>query len=202
MCREMSVFSTQRICQTILALLLLVLPHQAVFAHGGVSFENDVCILQVGNFRMHFTGYLPKVSRSEEFCEDIPGTGKVFIVFDMVDTALRNMQVEIRLLRDTGTRGINTSYADLGTRADIERDTIYTLPFVSYPKGTAVIEHEFLQPGKFIGMVELLVPGKEESVISVFPFSVGSSSIWDNWPYAVVLLSLVGLGLIVRVYWK
>ena len=183
-------------------LYLLITPYDAAQAHGGVSFEKDVCVLQIGNYRMHFTGYLPKANRSEEFCEDIPGTGQAFIVFDMIDEALRDMQIEIRLLEDTGTKGVNTTYADLGSRTDIEQNTIVSLPYVRYPRGTVVIEHMFLESGKYIGMVEVQVPGKNEPIVSVFPFSVGVSSIWEYWPYALALGVIVVAGFVIRSFWR
>ena len=38
----------------------------AVHAHGGVSIEKDLCVLQLGPYRMHFTGYQPARSGAQE----------------------------------------------------------------------------------------------------------------------------------------
>ena len=123
-------------------------------------------------------------------------------MFDMVDEPLRDMPVEIRLLEDTGTKGVNTTFSDLGSPADIEQQTVILLPYVTYPKGTVVITHEFLEPGKYIGLVQIRVPDKDEAIVSVFPFSVGITSILDYWPYVAGLFLFVVAGGVIRLFWK
>ncbi|MGH8611343.1 MAG: hypothetical protein ACREYF_04640 [Gammaproteobacteria bacterium] len=55
--------------------VFLLLVNATAWAHGGVSIEEDKCVLKIGTFLMHFTGYQPESRGSEEFCEDIPNTG-------------------------------------------------------------------------------------------------------------------------------
>ena len=66
--------------QVLLAVLLALsmLFAAQVQAHGGLALADDMCILTVGPYRMHFTGYQP-LSQEEEFCEDIPEVGKTVI---------------------------------------------------------------------------------------------------------------------------
>ena len=59
----------------IAAPLLLLLSNIAV-GHGALSGDEDTCVLSVGPYRMHFSGYQPSGSGSDEFCEDIPATGQ------------------------------------------------------------------------------------------------------------------------------
>ena len=54
-----------------------------VQAHGGLALAEDMCVLTVGPYRMHFTGYQP-LSQEEEFCEDIPEVGKTVIALDYI----------------------------------------------------------------------------------------------------------------------
>ncbi|MGH8645665.1 MAG: hypothetical protein ACREX4_14860 [Gammaproteobacteria bacterium] len=69
------------------AFLLLV--NATAWAHGGVSIEEDKCVLKIGNYLAHFADYQPESRGSEEFCEDIPSTGHAIIVMDFVDPQLR-----------------------------------------------------------------------------------------------------------------
>ena len=39
-------------------------------AHGGVVAEEDLCVIEIGVYRAHFTIYQPESRASEEFCED------------------------------------------------------------------------------------------------------------------------------------
>ena len=61
--------------------ILLLAVGQQVAAHGGVSFDDDVCKLSIGFLEAHFTVYQTQTSASEEFCEDIPEvTNSVFVL--------------------------------------------------------------------------------------------------------------------------
>jgi hypothetical protein len=118
--------------------------------------ENDVCKLRVGPYMMHFTGYQPKTSPELEFCEDIPGTGPTIIVLDYIDPSLRDLPVEARIIRDTGSE------------ADLEAITVFHKPAALYPRGSVVLEHTFDEPGRFVGLVTV---GDQ---VSRFPFAVGT----------------------------
>ena len=73
-----------------------------VQAHGGLALADDMCVLTVGPYRMHFTGYQP-LSQEEEFCEDIPEIGKTVIALDYIQEELRPLKTEVRIIRDTGS---------------------------------------------------------------------------------------------------
>ena len=98
---------TGAVYSALIALVSTLAPYQA-HAHGGVSIEKDLCVLQLGSFRMHFTGYQPARSGAQEFCEDIPYTGRAIIVLAAVDDVLRDMPLEIRILRDPRRLGNKT----------------------------------------------------------------------------------------------
>ena len=46
---------------------LLMMVSTPASAHGGVSIEEDQCILRIGPYKMHFTGYLPVLGREQKF---------------------------------------------------------------------------------------------------------------------------------------
>lgn len=129
-----------------------------VQAHGGLALAEDMCILTVGPYRMHFTGYQP-LSQEEEFCEDIPEVGKTVIALDYIQEELRPMTTEVRIIRDTGSED------------NLDAITVFYLPPKVYPSASITVDHVFPEKGKFVGLVK--VSGGSQEYISRFPFSVG-----------------------------
>lgn len=178
----------------ILAIALFAFPSSHARAHGGVSLDDDQCLLTAGLYRAHFTGYQPKVRGSQEFCEDIPIVGRAIIVLDFIDVALREMIVAVRILRDVNEIGNNAVFEDLGGNAGIEQATLHFEAPEVYPTGTVTVGYDFTEPGRYIGLVTAQRPGGGEIFRSVFPFSVGVS---DYSPYykiiGVIVLFAFGL---------
>ncbi len=172
-------------------LLWLACPGLAV-AHGGVSMEDDSCILRIGPYRAHFTGYQPERRATQEFCEDIPELGRAIIVIDFIDEELRAMQVEFRLLRDVRLLGNNARYEQLGSEKDIQQATLLQREAQAYPRGTVHVEQEFPAGGRFIGLVRARDPQGGEALVSVFPFSVGVTSYWKYLPWFLLVLGISG----------
>ena len=115
---------------------------QPVLAHGGLSIERDKCVLRVGTYLIHFTGYQPQETDTQEFCEDIPKTGKTIVALDYVDPSLQDVPVEVKILH----------VVDDG-RSDEEQPVELSLAPASYPTGTIHFEHDFLEPGRYVGSV-------------------------------------------------
>lgn len=148
------------------ALLAALFANTAVYAHGGVSIEFDTCVLQIGSYRMHLTGYQPETSGGEEFCEDIPATGNAIIVLDYVDDALRGMMTGVRVIeKDSWTAAQSPS-------GDDQAKTILDVPPKLYKAGSVKIERRFDKPGYFVGFLTAEKEGQEK-LVSRFPFSVG-----------------------------
>ena len=145
-----------RLC--VLIMLFSMLAHAApAQAHGGVSMEDDKCIMKIGALRAHFTGYQPEKRATQEFCEDFPETGRAIIVIDYVSRALRNQAVEFRVLNDTKKLEAGARYEDLGSPQEIEAATLVHVPPQVYPRGTLNFEHRFDEPGWYIGMILSLI---------------------------------------------
>jgi hypothetical protein len=153
--------------------MLLALMTSVAFGHGGVSIEDDMCIMQVGPYRAHFTGYQPERRATQEFCEDIPEVGRVIFAIDYISDELRGMETDFRIIKDVNNIGIRATYEDLGTKEDIERATILYRPPENLPTGTFNVTHTFPEKGHFIGMVIARHPETGKEFISVFPFAVG-----------------------------
>ncbi|PXW85232.1 hypothetical protein C8R34_12156 [Nitrosomonas sp. Nm84] len=146
--------------QVVLTVLLAasVIFTSQVQAHGGLALADDMCVLTVGPYRMHFTGYQP-LSQEEEFCEDIPEIGKTVIALDYIQEELRPLKTEVRIIRDTGSE------------ENLDAITVYHLPPKVYPSASISVDHTFPEKGKFVGLVT--VTGGAQDYVSRFPFSVG-----------------------------
>ena len=109
------------------------------YAHGGVSIDQGQCIMKIGPDTMTFTGYQPLKSR-EQFCDDIPDAGPTIIVLDAQQDELRDMNLEIRILRNVGQKDDNEN---------LEANTeIYVAP-KKYKTGTLNFEYNFVKTGQF-----------------------------------------------------
>ena len=84
-------------------LLVLALAHPGIAAaHGTTSGEDDPCIRQVGERVVHFNAYQPQYQVKEQYCTDIPKEGDTVLVVDLVDPALRNEPVGMRIVKGRG----------------------------------------------------------------------------------------------------
>ena len=147
------------------ALLAALFANTVVYAHGGVSIEFDTCVLKIGSYRMHLTGYQPETAMGEEFCEDIPKTGNAIIVLDYVENQLRDMMAGVRVIeKESWTAAQSPS-------GDDQAKTVLDIPPKLYRAGSVKIERRFDKPGYFVGF--LTAEKGQEKLVSRFPFSVG-----------------------------
>lgn len=177
---------------TLLMLGLFTLPAAPVLAHGGVSLEDDLCVLRLGSYQMHFTGYQPEQSGAEEFCEDIPGTGTAVIVLDAIDDALRGIPLEVRILRDDRNLGNDARVEELGGAEAIAAATVAHLPAAVHATGSTTVQHRFETAGRFIGYIRA-EPAVGGPVETVFPFAVGGGAGRSMWPYLMAVLLAAAL---------
>jgi hypothetical protein len=82
----------------------LLLFTSVVSAHGKVSLENDSCIRGVEGSMVHLSAYQPQFDPDAEYCTEIPNEGKTFWVIDLVDQALRDMPIAVRIVKGTGEK--------------------------------------------------------------------------------------------------
>lgn len=132
-------------------------------AHGDVGVNQGQCLMKIGPDTMTFTGYQPQKSR-EQFCDDIPDAGPTIITLDAQQDELRDMMLEMRVIRDVGQSNDNDN---------IEANTEYYSPPKKYKSGTLTFEHVFPQEGKFIGLVKARSDDGTKEYVARFPFSVG-----------------------------
>jgi hypothetical protein len=81
-------------------ILLATLYHPGIAAaHGTASGEDDPCLRRVGERVVHFSAYQPQYQLRDQYCTDIPKEGDTFLVVDLVDPALRNEPVGMRIVK-------------------------------------------------------------------------------------------------------
>jgi hypothetical protein len=137
--------------------------------------EKDFCKLRLGPYTMHFTGYQPEVTGASEFCEDIPRTGHTVIALDAIDEVLRDMPLEVRIIRDTGDE------------SKLDEISVVHLPPKRYPSGTVSFDYRFEQAGKFVGLVTTGEHGEHQSR---FPFSVAAGrSSKEPWFWGLAIIA-------------
>jgi hypothetical protein len=54
---------------------------------------------RVGESLVHFNAYQPQYELKAQYCTDIPKEGETFMVVDLVDPALRNVPVGLRVVK-------------------------------------------------------------------------------------------------------
>jgi len=84
-------------------LLVAALSHPGVAAaHGGADMEQDPCMRLAGENMVHFSAYQPQYEVKDQYCTEIPQEGETFLVVDLVDPALRNEPIGMRVIRGNG----------------------------------------------------------------------------------------------------
>ena len=146
-------------------------------AHGGVSVQENKCVMKIGPYLLSFTGYQPEKTY-DKFCDDIPGSGRTVVVFDAEQSSaganaagaansndLRDMAIDFRVLRNVG---------QASDEDNMEQNTeVYMAP-KKYPTGTLHFEHDF-KNGNYIGLVSAK-NDHGQVFVSRFPFAVGTTA--------------------------
>ena len=84
-------------------ILLATLYHPGIAtAHGGSDMEQDPCMRLAGESMVHFSAYQPQYEIKDQYCTEIPQEGDTFLVVDLVDPALRNEPIGMRVIRGNG----------------------------------------------------------------------------------------------------
>ena len=121
------------------AFILIMALHTGVAgAHGKVAMEQDSCMRRAGTSMVHMSAYQPQIEPSAHYCTEIPNEGETFIVIDLVDQALRDMPVGIRIVKGTG---------------DTESETIKNVKPVYHSDGV-VGEKVYLEQGEYTVIIK------------------------------------------------
>lgn len=190
----MSRSSCSRAClQSRLLWFLLLLQLAAVprvFAHGGVAYEDDRCIINIGFLTAHFTIYQPQTSGNQEFCEDIPGVTDTVFVMEYLHDFLQEMPLDFRIIRDEQDFGIYARWEDVQTIDDLDAVTVFYQPPVIRAEGEFTVTHSFDEKGTYIGIVTAQHPEDDRLYNAVFYFQVGGPD-YGTLPWFLALAALL-----------
>jgi len=122
------------------AFILMMSLHTGVAgAHGNVAMEQDSCMRRAGGGSMiHMSVYQPTIEPSSHYCTEIPNVGETYLVIDLVDKALRDMPVGIRIVKGTG---------------DADSETIKTVKPAFYKSGS-LSQKVYLEQGKYTVIIK------------------------------------------------
>ncbi len=173
----------------LLIMIWLFCPNQKLYAHGGVSLDGDVCALQIGFLKAHFTGYQPDFS-NEEFCEDIPQVAESVFVIDYLHDFLKQMPVDFRIIKDVNGFGQFAKWEDIRGLEDINQDTVFYQDPSVHSNGVLTVTYEFEEKGGYIGVITAQHPTKDLSYNAVFYFQVGGGN-YGYYPLIIAFLVLM-----------
>ena len=172
--------------RTFLLLLYLLLHCPNALAHGGVFLEDDLCVIQIGFYKAHFTIYQPQKSQHKEFCEDIPYASESVFVMEYMHDGLNNASIDFRIIKDVLGRGRFFQQGNLKQISDLDLISVfYQTPSV-HNNGVLLALYPFKEEGNYVGIVTADIPGSTEKYIAVFPFRVGDR----KWGYIPLLIAL------------
>ncbi|CCJ06332.1 hypothetical protein [Methylocystis sp. SC2] len=139
------------------------------------------CVMSVGPTQMMFSAFQENQT-DEIFCRHVPTLGLTMIILDARQVELRDMNLEVRILRNIGQSD---------WRDDLDANTVAVLPPKKYlaDKGTASFTHNFTTDGNYIALVRATSDDGAKEYIGQYDFSVGDTA---GWYAAFGLLSLVG----------
>jgi hypothetical protein len=179
----------------ILILIVSFLSSQNAAAHGGVAFEDDLCVINIDFLQAHFTVFQPETRESDEFCEDIPDVARSVFVMEYLHSLLPEMAIDFRIVRDINEVGRYATLDDVLAIDDLEAATVYYEPPRIEPGGFYTASYEFDAEGTYIGVVTADHPTEDRYYTAVFYFQVGGAD-YGTLPLFLALLLLLQTG-----YW-
>jgi hypothetical protein len=173
--------------------LLAMAFHQPALPHGSVVDGDDLCLINIGFYRAHFTIYQPASTGHDEYCEDLPGAGETVFVMDYLHDSMREVPVDFRIVRDRHGIGRFARYEDV-LALDLDTDTVFYTPPAIRADGVYTVLHRFMETGGYIGVVTVAHPTSDEIYRAVFPFEVGIMP-FDYFLWGGALVVVAGLPL-------
>jgi len=173
-------------------LLVAALVSNQASAHGGVAFEDDLCVINIDFLQAHFTVFQPETRESDEFCEDIPDVSRSVFVMEYLHSLLPEMLIDFRIVRDVNEVGRYATLDDVLAIDDLEAATVYYEPPRIEPGGFYTASHEFDSKGTYIGVVTADHPTEDRYYTAVFYFQVGGADLGTLPLFLVLLVILQG----------
>jgi hypothetical protein len=176
--------------------VIFIFNNDPAYAGGGVVAGDNQCTMHIDFYSARFTAYQPNTRGNEEFCEDLPDIGPSIFVLDYLHPSLKKVPVDFRIIRDVTGQGRFAKLEDVEALGDIEPLTVFYHPPEIRSNGSYQVEYEFIEKGKYIGVVTAGHPTNENTYAAVFPFSVGKQT------YGWRLLIAVFIAILAILAWR
>jgi hypothetical protein len=173
----------------ILGLLGLVTPFSAqAISMDKASTIRDQCEISIGPDLIGVVAYMPDRSR-DRFCAEFPSTGRIILTVDLVAERLRDLPIEVRVVKEPG-------------RSLSEEDDLapFTVAFIApriYPGGSVPVEHIFEESGNYAAFITVTESSGAKRTTR-FGFNVGGPLQF----YATAALAGVFLAGAAFLYWR
>jgi hypothetical protein len=176
--------------------VIFIFNNDPAYAGGGVVAGDNQCTMHIDFYSARFTAYQPNTRGNEEFCEDLPDIGPSIFVLDYLHPSLKKVPVDFRIIRDVTGQGRFAKLEDVEALGDIEPLTVFYHPPEIRSNGSYQVEYEFIEKGKYIGVVTAGHPTNENTYAAVFPFSVGKQT------YGLRMLIAVFIAILAILAWR
>lgn len=125
------------------------------------------CVMSVGPAQMMFSAFQENKT-DEIFCHHIPTIGPTMIILDATSNELRDMTVELRLIKDIGQKD---------WRDDLDATTVAAFPPGKYleTRGTASFTYDFKGDGDYIAVVRATSGDNAKEYVGQYRFTVGAA---------------------------
>ena len=151
---------------------------------------NMGCMLMAGMHEMNVAVYQHASDAAEDLCEGIPFPGPVSVTISAVSKELRDMTMEIRLVRDAG--------ADAATSANLDPITLAYLPPKNYPTGVVTFPVDLDKAGKYAVLVTVR-DDKDKDMVMSGRFVMSVEHTFKKW-IAVPIVFVLALAAVLASY--
>ena len=156
--------------------------------------RDDVCIIEIGFYDAHFTAYQPQTRGNEQFCQELPDVGETLFVLDYLHGSMKEVPIDFRIIKDATGMGKFVQMSDIEAIEDINSLTVFYHEPTVHADASLSVDHTFIAPGNYIGIVTAGHPTKNKIYSAVFPFSVGKTDYTRLLLFGLLLLLLLPLG--------
>jgi hypothetical protein len=155
---------------------------QAALAAGWHYYDPE-CPVALGAKSMKFVAMQPK-KNNDRVCDAVSDIGPTIIALDAPDHELREMNWDIRILRDVDAAG--------GKEADGE--AVFRVPLQKYRNGMVNFDFNFADAGKYILLARLTSDDGSKEYVGRHHFTVGLIDNVDLYAYVFFAVFLAAVG--------
>jgi hypothetical protein len=86
--------------------------------HEKLAPNNDTCVRKVGGNMVRLSAYQPQNNLFGDSCEEIPAAGETYLVVDLLDQAMRNMPISLKIFRGNISEGETVTHVNANYHPD------------------------------------------------------------------------------------